>query len=334
MGGAFPEGAPTRPFRGRIPTVIEIRRRRGASLPDAESVAESVDRLLDLAEELRERAGDTLRATAEAATAGPERPPAGRAIDVVRSARRAAFVATTGRREALRRGRLDLAISVTALLGFAAVFAIVRANRSMEFDIGITMRVQRERHALLARLMELVSWPGFPPQSRVIPSFTSMALWILGFPLEALFVLGAWTTGAVSERIKAFMRRPRPEHEGIRVAVGPLGGSSFPSGHVITYVGVYGFLAYLAHTLIRPARIRRPIAAACAGLIAMVGPSRIYQGHHWPTDVLASYFLGTTYLVGLMALYRRIKGSARLVHGKPRRPRGPAQLPGRRGRPR
>ena len=32
----------------------------------------------------------------------------------------------------------------------------------------------------------------------------------------------------------------------------PLGGSSFPSGHVITYMGIYGFLAYLAHTLLRP----------------------------------------------------------------------------------
>jgi membrane-associated phospholipid phosphatase len=47
--------------------------------------------------------------------------------------------------------------------------------------------------------------------------------------------------------------------------------------------------------------------AALAGLLALVGPSRIYQGHHWPTDVSASYLLGTSYLVGLIALYRRIK---------------------------
>lgn len=265
------------------------------------TVARPAERLLDLAEELR-----------------PPRPPA---RGLLASLRRVASRETAGRREALRRGRLDLAVAIAALVGFAAVFALVRANRSMEWDIGITMRVQRERHPALARSMELVSWPGFPPQSRVIPSFTSMALWILGFPLEALFVVAAWTTGLVSDAIKSFMRRPRPAHEEIRVAVGPLGGSSFPSGHVITYVGVYGFLAYLAHTLIRPARVRRPLAGLCAALVALVGPSRIYQGHHWPTDVLASYFLGTTYLLGLMALYRRIKGSARLVHGKPRPPR-------------
>jgi membrane-associated phospholipid phosphatase len=38
-----------------------------------------------------------------------------------------------------------------------------------------------------------------------------------------------------------------------------------------------------------------------------VGPSRVYAGHHWPTDVTASYLLGTTYLVGLAGLYRSIK---------------------------
>ena len=44
--------------------------------------------------------------------------------------------------------------------------------------------------------------------------------------------------------------------------------------------------------------------AALLALLALVGPSRIYQGHHWPTDVTASYLLGTSYLVGLTALYR------------------------------
>jgi membrane-associated phospholipid phosphatase len=29
--------------------------------------------------------------------------------------------------------------------------------------------------------------------------------------------------------------------------------------------------------------------------------------YHWPTDVLASYFLGFSYLIGLTALYRQVK---------------------------
>ncbi len=55
-----------------------------------------------------------------------------------------------------------------------------------------------------------------------------------------------------------------------------------------------------------PAWVRRPLLAALCALLALAGPSRIYQGHHWPTDVLASYLLGTSYLIGLTGLYRRV----------------------------
>ena len=105
------------------------------------------------------------------------------------------------------------------------------------------------------------------------------------------------------------MGRARPvAGRDLRVVAAPLGGSSFPSGHVMTYVGVYGFLAFLAATLVCPVAIRRVIVGFLVGLVALVGPSRIQQGHHWATDVTASYLLGTSYLLGVVAIYRRLKG--------------------------
>jgi membrane-associated phospholipid phosphatase len=44
--------------------------------------------------------------------------------------------------------------------------------------------------------------------------------------------------------------------------------------------------------------------AGLAGLLALVGPSRIQQGHHWTTDVVASYLLGAAYLFALVEAYR------------------------------
>ncbi len=158
--------------------------------------------------------------------------------------------------------------------------------------------------------MRGVSWPGFPPQSRVIPAAITASLLVARLPLEALFMVGAWGTALVASAVKAVMRRPRPvAGVDLRVVTAPLGGSSFPSGHTITYVGVYGFLAFLAHTLLRPAGWRRAIVAALVGLVGLVGPSRIHQGHHWFTDVTASYLLGVAYLIGLSGLYRRVKAA-------------------------
>jgi membrane-associated phospholipid phosphatase len=221
---------------------------------------------------------------------------------------------------ALERGRWATALGVLGLFGFLGIFAAVRSHRSEAIDLAVSLKLQRRRSPLVDRVMAAASWLGFPPESRVVPPAIIASLLALRFPVEAGFEALAWGTGLISTVLKEIMKRPRPvAGEDLRVVAAPLGGSSFPSGHVITYVGTYGFLAYLAHTLIRPVGLRRAVVGALAALLALVGPSRIYEGHHWPTDVTASYMLGTSYVVALTALYRRVKGDRRQARrGDPR----------------
>jgi undecaprenyl-diphosphatase len=206
-----------------------------------------------------------------------------------------------------QRARSGLTVAALAFAGFLGLFVTVKARRSEPIDAAITLRLQARRHRWLARLMEACSWPGFPPQSRVIPPLIMSGLWLSGHRTEAGFQGLAWGTAGLSEVLKAVMRRERPLPEQVRVVVAPLGGSSFPSGHVLTYMGTYGFAAYLAHTLVRPPLVRWPLVLALLAMLAGVGPSRIYQGHHWPTDVAASYLLGISYLILLEAAYRRLR---------------------------
>jgi undecaprenyl-diphosphatase len=239
--------------------------------------------------------GRALGGAAEAVTADVR--PAGRIADAV-----------VPPRAALARSRVPLLVAIAGLAGFGALFALVRRNRTAAFDAALTLRIQASRNPILARLMAAASWPGFPPQSRIIQPAIIAALAAAGLRLEALSQTVAWGTALLSTLVKRFMGRERPvAGKDLRVVAAPLGGSSFPSGHVLTYVGTYGFLAFLAATLVRPPTPRRLLVALFAGLIALVGPSRIQQGHHWPTDVTASYLLGTSYLIGVVALYRRLK---------------------------
>lgn len=207
----------------------------------------------------------------------------------------------------LLRGRNALLISSAALVGFAALLGAVMSRRSEAADIAITLRIQAQRHRSVALLMEAVSWPGFPPQSRVIPPLAIMVMLALRLRTEAVFQLLAWGTALVATVVKASVRRPRPLPEEVRVVLAPLGGSSFPSGHVLTYVGVYGFMAVVVHGVIANPQVRWPVSIGLVGLVGLIGPSRIYLGHHWPTDVAASYTLGLAYLVALLAIYRRVK---------------------------
>ena len=247
----------------------------------------------------------------DAAVPGPVEAVVDAGAEVTTAATQAASRETLPTGTALARGRGATAVAIAGLLGFLVIFGLVRTHRSEAADMAITLRLQRRRHPILDRLMAVASWLGFPPQSRIVPPAIMSVLWLLRFRIEAGFLLLGWCTGGLSTLVKAFMRRPRPiAGTDLRVAAAPLGGSSFPSGHVITYVGTYGFAAYLAHTLIRARQARRAIVAALAGLLALVGPSRIYQGHHWATDVSASYLLGTSYLIGLITLYRSVKRRA------------------------
>ncbi len=231
--------------------------------------------------------------------------------NVAGTQRRRALLRSEQRREqlAFARGRTGIVI-VTILLGiFAIIFSIVRRNRSAATDAAITLRLQRNRHPLFNRLMHLVSWPGFPPQSRLLPATIPAVLFALGYRLEGIFQLLAWGSGGISFFFKRVMqrKRPGPDFPEIRVAVARIGGTSFPSGHVLNYIGVYGFLAYLAFTWIQPASIRRVVVGMLGGLIALVGTSRVYLGHHWFTDVSASYLLGFSWLIGITSVYRKVK---------------------------
>ena len=68
-------------------------------------------------------------------------------------------------------------------------------------------------------------------------------------------------------------------------------GQSFPSGHTVQAVAVYGTLALLLSGG-RSRRIQVVMWSAAALVALAVGASRLYLGVHWLTDVLAGYALG------------------------------------------
>lgn len=81
--------------------------------------------------------------------------------------------------------------------------------------------------------------------------------------------------------------------------------SSYPSGHVFGGALLFGFLAFLAiqHRLQRGLSI---LIVVLAGLLIVgVGPARIHEGDHWPSDVAAGYLLAWALLMVVVPVYRR-----------------------------
>ena len=101
--------------------------------------------------------------------------------------------------------------------------------------------------------------------------------------------------------LKATFERPRPSF-GDPVATA--GWFSFPSGHALSSIALYGALAYLLAGAVRSRRARVAGFAGVALFVAAIGFSRLYLGVHYLTDVLAGYSAGLAWLLFAIAVLR------------------------------
>ena len=196
-------------------------------------------------------------------------------------------------------------VSLFAAVGaFAVLTFLVKTTPSFPIDIEIERAIQSLNSPIFAGLMYLISWPGFSPQSFILSVLIVLAIYLLGLRWEAITALvAALLPPLINVLVKDWIRRPRPTIDLVQV-FGILNSYSFPSGHVMFYVGFYGFLWFLVYTLLKRSWRRTLLLIFLGSLIALVGISRIYLGQHWPSDVLGAYLLGGLTLVGILQFYR------------------------------
>jgi undecaprenyl-diphosphatase len=208
----------------------------------------------------------------------------------------------------LRRGQRPLLVAILTLIGFAIVLILVLLGDTTGVDLAVTHALQSVRGGVPLALMQAISWLGYDPQVFIIEGAIIIGLFLARLRLEAAFTLLAALSSLAYVLLKGLAHRPRPVDgiDGV-IAYGKATGFSFPSGHVLNFVVFLGFLVYLLYTLAPPRALRTALLTFLAALIVLVGPSRIYLGEHWFTDTLASYLLGTTLLLAVLALYRRTK---------------------------
>ena len=191
-----------------------------------------------------------------------------------------------------------VAASVFVLLAIAAHFVPYFA-----IDLKITRAIQSYHGAVFDALMHALSWLGFIPQVDVIAVLTILILFIAGLRWEAVTAVFAMCSVAVGGLIKAIVLRPRPSADLVQVFQ-QLPSSGFPSGHTLMATAFYGYLAFLGYTLLKPSWGRTLYLIVFGLLIALMGPSRIYLGQHWFSDVAGAYVLGSLWLALTIRVYR------------------------------
>ena len=111
------------------------------------------------------------------------------------------------------------------------------------------------------------------------------------------FLVAGGLTFAV--RLAEFPYRPRPTDD-LVWTLAVRGSSSYPSGHVVYAVLVFGLLAYLAYRHLPRGRVYAVMVSLPAIIVIAMGPSRVIVRDHWPADVAGGYLIGLLLLMGVV----------------------------------
>jgi len=195
------------------------------------------------------------------------------------------------------------------LILFSALSAVAAVAAYLAGDLWITQSIQRFDNPYFYWLMVAVSWPGYLGRQWIVALCVIALLLSFRLRIEAVCVLISLGSGwLLANVIKLIFARPRPSPDLVKVYLLHYTWS-FPSGHVVSYVALFGFLFYLVYSLMSPSALRSALLALLGALIGLVGLSRVYLGAHWASDALAGYCFGLLWLALMMHLYSWLKSS-------------------------
>ena len=175
-----------------------------------------------------------------------------------------------------------------SLLIFIIVAYAVATGTASGFDNPIRNFIYGLRAEGLNTLMEGITYLG-NWQSVTIVCLLLLAYDKTRIPFGVLGATVAITDSLLNKGLKMLFERARPDD------ILPLieqGGYSFPSGHAVTSMAFYGILLFLVQTRMEDRKKANALSLVLLLLIVLIGPSRIYLGVHYPTDVLAGWAEG------------------------------------------
>jgi membrane-associated phospholipid phosphatase len=190
-------------------------------------------------------------------------------------------------------GTVGLAVCLIILLGLSWLFQEVWEKEAFGLDTTVLLWLYQWTNPVLDAVMLKITALGDPEFVVVVVVFSLGWLWWKRRRLEAKgFAIACLGALILNQGLKLCFAKPRPQ---LWTHLITESSFSFPSGHALGSLVLYGFLAYvLARQFHKSARWIYSVAAI---VITAIGISRLYLGVHWPTDIVAGYAVGFLWLM-------------------------------------
>ena len=199
-----------------------------------------------------------------------------------------------------------VAVVVLSAVFIALTLAITAGMfRSLDLQVAQAMHDawRPELHGALQAVAEL----GGLELTTVLMAGLSWYLWRAGFGSDALVFCVFIAAQAFELFYKLNLDHPQPPRSlaqldgpSVTMLFAPGGGvgNSFPSGHMVRAVIVYGLLAFVIRRLSPSPWARLLAAGAATAIVVVLAFDRLYLDVHWESDVIGGIILGG---IGLVA---------------------------------
>lgn len=185
-------------------------------------------------------------------------------------------------------------------LFFISILLLVVFKKTAFFDDAVYQFIISWRSSFLDRFFILITQLG---NTISILCVVGIMACLFHNRYSIFLMVSAADSVIMNTLVKYCIQRPRPT--GLRLI--EQGGYSFPSGHAMISVCVYGYLLYLAYTHISNKYLKYGVSILLLLVILGIGVSRIYVGVHYASDVLAGYLLATIYVILLVEVTKNMK---------------------------
>jgi len=183
--------------------------------------------------------------------------------------------------------------AMLGVLALAALAAAVGGSVLRTWDLPIQHAVQDARTPWLNDLIRDITRLGSVKFVFVGAVGLAAVAWTRCRALAVTILLATFAKPLIETVIKYGVGRDRPDLSQLVPGHGP----SFPSGHVLAIIALWGLLPPVV-ALMTSRRVWWWLATAVTGtVIITVSFSRLYLGVHWFTDIVAGLAFGALYLV-------------------------------------
>ncbi|MBM7565115.1 phosphatase PAP2 family protein [Paenibacillus sacheonensis] len=190
-----------------------------------------------------------------------------------------------------------------AIAGFQGLSMLVSRNRLARFDASIIDTVQGWENDTLTGIAKFLGKVG--SSSVVIPAVLLLAAFlflVLKHRKELVLLLGGMLGSTLlNHLLKPIYRRARPDIHRIVEEQ----GYSYPSGHSMAAFTFYFLVTYLLWRHLPSRGWRVALLIFSGAMIVSIGLSRVYLGVHYPSDILAGYWVSACWVALSVRLFRQ-----------------------------